>query len=254
MVKELESKDNKTIKFTKSLFVDKKFRDENSMFGVDAYRIIKDFDKNSIYYEYLIVSKSSKYFKELSKLNNVYSVSDTLFSTIAQSVNTDGVIGVYKKIKKTLEYKQNNNYVILDKIQNPNNLGSIIRTCLAFNINGLIISNDTVDLYNPVVLRTSMGASALIPFKYSSDLTKELELLKKEDIKICATAINEKATNLKDYKFNNSNAIIFGNEGNGISNNILKLCDNTIYIKIDNIDSLNVSNSAAIVLWKLNNK
>jgi TrmH family RNA methyltransferase len=245
----ITSNSNKTIQLVKKLYSDKKYRDETNMFVVETYRVIKQLLINEYKFNFLIIANNSKYLNDFKNKENVYVVNEHIFDSISNVVNTDGIIGVFNKIKNNFVFQQNKKYIILDKIQNPNNLGSIIRNCVAFNIDGIIVTNDSVDIYNINVIRSSMGAVFFIPIKFSTSLIQIIKELKENQYKIYATAIENTATDLKHVKFEKNSAIIFGNEGNGINKNDLKLCDEIIYIPINNkIDSLNIASSVSIVL------
>jgi TrmH family RNA methyltransferase len=151
---------------------------------------------------------------------------------------------------------QNGKYVLLNKIQNPGNLGSIIRTAACFNIDGIIISNDSVDLYHPSIIRATMGSCFSLPIKIVTNLADTIEQMKKYGIMILGTALTSQTKELKQVSIaNRAFAVIFGNEGQGLSEVILKMCDEVISIPIDRkkIDSLNVSVSAGIILYHLCN-
>ena len=143
--------------------------------------------------------------------------------------------------------------LILDRIQDPGNLGTIIRSAVAFNIDTIICSFDTVDVYNPKVVRASQGMMFHIPILFKNT-EKTIQELKKQDYKIIGT----KVTNGHDVRTSSIYshfALVIGNEGQGISKNIDDLCDEYLYIKMnENCESLNASVAASILLYEINNK
>jgi TrmH family RNA methyltransferase len=251
------SKDNKLIKSTKKLFNDKKYRDLTNLFVAESQRVISTLKTNNIKIRNLLVSSESKYLKFAHECENqgvnFIELSQNIFNSLSSLNTSDGLIGIFNKPKNNFGITKNGKYVILDRIQNPGNLGSIIRTAVAFGINGIIISNDSVDLYHPNIIRATMGSCFNVPITFTTSLVNTINQLHQEKFKIYATALLPTAKNLNDIIFNNeSTAIIFGNEGNGLKNNILKICDDIIHIPIDKkIDSLNVAVTAGIVLYKL---
>jgi TrmH family RNA methyltransferase len=143
------------------------------------------------------------------------------------------------------------NVLILDGVQDPGNLGTIIRSCVAFNINNLVLSNETVDLYNSKVIRSTQGMIFNINI-IRDDLEKVINNLKDNNYTIYGTNVIN-GIDVKDVKNNEKYAIILGNEGNGISNEINDLVDKNIYIKMnDKCESLNVAVSGSIILYELN--
>ena len=137
----------------------------------------------------------------------------------------------------------------MDNIQDPGNMGTIIRSAVAFNIDTIIVSNDSVDIYNPKVVRSSQGMifhmniikKDLIPF------IKEI----KNDYKIIGTKVTD-GNDIKTLEKNEKLCIIMGNEGNGVREEILALCDDFVYIPMnENCESLNVGVATSILLYEL---
>lgn len=252
----INSKENKLIKSAKKLFNDKKYRDATNLFICETYKVIEQLITNKIQYRNILISTTSKYLNKYKNQENVIIISNQIYEYLSDLKNADGLIAIFNKPKFDYEIKENGNYLILDKIQNPINLASITRTAICFNIDGIIITNTSVDIFNPTLIRTSMGSIFSLPIKHMWDLKEMINIFKSKKYKIFATEINEKAIKLNDVKFNTTNnVIIFGNEGNGLEKNDIKLCDETIYIPINKkIDSLNIGVSVGIILWELINK
>ena len=143
--------------------------------------------------------------------------------------------------------------LILDKIQDPGNLGTIIRSAVAFNIDTIICSQDTVDVYNPKVIRASQGMMFHIPILVQ-DPEQTIKELHQKDYKVIGT----KVTNGEDVRkaaIYSHFALVIGNEGQGISDKIENLCDQFLYIKMNgNCESLNASVAASILLYEISNK
>ena len=149
------------------------------------------------------------------------------------------------------EYEIKGNVCLLDKIQDPGNLGTIIRSAVAFKIDTIILSQDTVDLYNDKVIRASEGMIFHLNI-IRGDLKEYINLLKKDNYTIYGTDCLL-GTNIKDISFKGLNAIIIGNEGKGIDENIKKLCDEHIHIPIV-CESLNAGVAASIIFYEIANK
>lgn len=251
MNQEILSPQNKLIKLIKKLGNDKKYRDTTNLFIGETYRVVKQLIQSNVKYQNIVISKDSKY---IDSFKNVSIVPPSIFKQLSSLSNSDGVLGVFIKPKTIFNIEQNRKYVILNKLQNPNNLGSIIRTCVAFDIDGIFITNDSVDLFHPTIVRSSMGTLFNIPIKFSTSLIDVVNVLKQNKYHCYATTLDKDAKNINEINFHSSSAVMFGNEGNGLSEKEIKLCDEQIYIKISShVDSLNVASAVAIITHKWNN-
>jgi|GEM_PF-530718 len=138
-------------------------------------------------------------------------------------------------------------YLILDDLQDPGNIGTLIRTALAFSIDQVILSNNCVDLYNDKLLRSMQGANFHINCIYD-DLKTVISTLKKNNVKIIGSAL-ENGQDIKQIKISEKMAFIVGNEGNGMNKDILQECDYVGYIPINTIESLNVAIAGSIMMY-----
>lgn len=237
----IESINNDGIKEIRKLN-DKKYRDESNLFLVEGDHLVKEAYK-------------AGYLKKLILTEDIYDfdvekilVTDKVIKSISELNNTK-VIGVCSKLSTNLDLSKN--VVILDGVQDPGNLGTIIRSCVAFNINNLVLSNETVDLYNSKVIRSTQGMIFNINI-IRDDLKNTIKLLKENNYVIYGTNVVN-GIDVKDVEKDKKYAIILGNEGNGISNEINALVDKNIYIKMnDKCESLNVAVSGSIILYELN--
>ena len=236
----IESINNEQIKEIRKL-KDKKYRDESNMFLVEGDHLVKEAYKAG-YLKKLIVTDDIYDF-DVEKLL----VTDKVINSISDLNNTK-VIGVCSKISSNLDL--NKNILILDGVQDPGNLGTIIRSCVAFNIDNLVLSNECVDLYNSKVIRSTQGMIFNINI-IRDDLKNTIKLLKDNNYTIYGTNVNN-GIDVKDVKNTEKYAIILGNEGNGISDDVNALVDKNIYIKMnENCESLNVAVSGSIILYEL---
>lgn len=237
----ITSTDNKKIKDINKLKL-KKYRDIENKFIVETPNLIKEAYLNKCLLEVYVLEGTTLPF-ELDV--ETYEVTENVMNKI-KSINTSNILGVCKK--KESDIYQGTKYLILDGIQDPGNLGTILRSSLAFGVNTLIISEDSCDLYNDKVVRASEGAI----FKLNiirDDLKTAINTLKEKSIPIYGTDVNDGKDITEINK--NSFAIIMGNEGNGIKPEIKELVSQNIYIKTRNVESLNVAISASIILYEL---
>lgn len=146
-----------------------------------------------------------------------------------------------------------NKILLLDNVQDPGNLGTIIRSAVAFNVDSIVLSPDCVDVYNPKVLRSTQGMIFHIPI-IVRDLFETIDTIKKEEIPVYGTRVEfgEDVSSLKE-KDKVKYALVMGNEGNGVKRELLEKCDKNLFIDIsEKVESLNVSVAASILMYELN--
>ena len=239
----IESVNNEQIKEIRKLN-DKKYRDETNLFLVEGDHLVKEAYKTGNLVKLILTDDIYDF--DVEKLI----VTDKVLKSISELNNTS-VIGVCKKTSTVLDLTKN--VVILDGVQDPGNLGTIIRSCTAFNINNLVLSKDTVDLYNSKVIRSTQGMIFNINI-IRDDISNTIKLLKDNGYIIYGTNVTN-GIDIKDVKNDEKYAIIMGNEGNGISPEVSSLVDKNIYIKMnEKCESLNVAVSASIILYELENR
>lgn len=238
----ITSPDNKKIKELVKL-KQKKYRDSTGRFIVETEHLIKEAFLEGRLLEVYVLENNELSFKVDVP---VYYVSVSVINKL-KNISTSKFIGVVSK-KESKEYR-GKKYLLLDRVSDPGNLGTIMRSAVAFNIDTLIVSLDSCDIYNDKVIRASEGAI----FKLNiirCDLLQAINTLKKLDIAIYGTDVKN-GVDVREIPKDNF-AIIMGNEGAGISSDVKKLVENNIYIKTSNVESLNVAIAASIILYELN--
>lgn len=187
---------------------------------------------------------------EAYKFDNVTYVSDNVMKKLSNLHSPSEYMAICHLTESMFD--MDSNCIILDGVQDPGNVGTILRSALAFNIKNIIVSEDTANIYQHKVIQSSQGAIFSLNIK-GTDLVEEIKKLKNEQYEIIGTALkNASILSKKDHypKY----ALVLGNEGQGIRKDIIKLCDELKYIEIDNIDSLNVAISAGIMMYQLQDK
>ena len=237
----ITSPDNKKIKEVNKL-KQKKYRDSENKFIVETLNLIKEAYLEDVLLELYVLEG---YNLPLDIKVDTYTVTEEVMNKI-KSINTSNILGICKK-KESNTYI-GKKYLLLDNVSDPGNLGTILRSSLAFGVDTVILSPDCCDLYNDKVIRASEGAI----FKINvivEDLKVAINNLNKMDIKVYGTdVINGTEVSLLDK---NSYAVIMGNEGNGMSSEIKKLVKDNIYIKTKEVESLNVAVATSIILYEL---
>ena len=184
----------------------------------------------------------------------VYEVTESIYQKIAFRGSTEGIIGIYHENKSdvnSIQLSVNPKVLIIESIEKPGNLGAILRSCEAFSIDLLMICDEKVDVYNPNVIRSSVGCVFSVPI-ISCSKEDGYDFCKKHNLQIFTTFINETAKDIWKVELNNC-ALVFGTEHSGISPFWLeKTVKNVLIPMSGTIDSLNVSNAIAISLYEMN--
>lgn len=236
------SLDNAKIKDIKKLN-QKKYRDKTNLFLVEGEHIVLEAYKTGHLKD--LILESDMVFP--LDVNTLY-VTNNVLSYISSLDSPYPIMGICEKIKEKETLKDK--ILILDGIQDPGNLGTIIRSAAAFHIDTIILSNDTVDLYNSKVIRSTQGLIFHMNI-IRKDLKEVLPLLKKEQYHIYGTRVTH-GTSLKGVAKEKKFAIIMGNEGNGMQEELENFCDDFLYIDMSPMcESLNVGVATSIILYEL---
>ncbi|MBQ9023699.1 MAG: RNA methyltransferase [Bacilli bacterium] len=237
----IESIDNKKIKLIKKLH-QKKYRDETKTFIVEGIHLV-----NEAYHSGNLLEVIALYNEEVDiNVPTIY-VTKQVMKYLSELETPYNIIGICKYNE---EKEIGNKVLMLDNIQDPGNLGTIIRSSLAFDVDTIILSKTSVDLYNSKVLRGCQGMNFYINI-IRDDLKDNIIKLKDKGYKIFTTDVND-GKELKNIKTSNKYVIIMGNEGNGVSKEISDLSDERIYIDMnENCESLNVAVATSIILYQL---
>lgn len=236
------STQNEKIKELKKLSI-KKYRDKTGLFLVEGKHLVLEAYKTGYLKELLL--EQDELFPLAVPTNYL---SNNVIHYISDVESPSTVFGVCEKPKEDTNY--GNQILILDGIQDPGNLGTIIRSAVAFHVDTIIVSSSTVDIYNPKVVRSSQGMIFHIPIVVK-DLYDIIPELQKEHYKIFGTKVTY-GKNLKTVEKCEKFAIIMGNEGQGVEEALLDLCDEYLYIKMDDrCESLNVGVATSIILYEL---
>ena len=237
---ELTSLNNDKVKYWQKL-KEKKYRDAEKLFLVEDDHLVKEALKKGIVKEIITINKDGNFDVE------TYYVNDKIMKVLSTQVTGAKIIAVCHMLE---EKEVNGNILLLDKLQDPGNLGTIIRSAVAFNFDTLILSEDSVDLYNPKVIRASEGMIFHINI-IRTNLINFLSNLDKEYVKITTDVINGK--NIKEVSASKY-AIVIGNEGKGVSEAVKNICDEKVYINMNSsCESLNAAVCASILMYEVNN-
>lgn len=250
---------NERIKFVKRLHR-RQFRDQHGLFIAEGIRLVEDMTQTNnireVYYiNKLLETNRGKRLVSAVKEQGIasYSCSDHVFSEICATENTQGVLAVVKQplpITDWLHSITQGIVLVIDRIQDPGNLGSILRTALATAIDGIWLVKGTVDLFNPKVVRASMGAVCQVPYTvmsfeecitYAQDLGLELII-----------SDTKGAVEYYNCDFSKPIALVIGNEANGVSHYFTDRATQRVYIPQSGcVESLNAAVAAAVLLYEV---
>lgn len=234
----IDSLDNKKIKEIASLKI-KKYRDQYGLFLVEGKHLVDEAKKSGLLEEVILLDDEYDFDKKLI-------VSEKVMKKLSFQDSLPSIMGVCKiKDSKLIGSK----YLLLDGIQDPGNLGTIIRSSLAFGVDTIVLSKDSVDLYNDKVIRSTQGMIFHINI-IRCDLEEVINKIK-GDIKIIGTSLGD-STPLRSIDKLERYALIVGNEGNGVKKEILDLCDDIVRIEMNkDVESLNVGVATSIILYEM---
>ena len=252
----ITSKDNEIIKNIRKL-KEKKYRDLNNEYIVEGIKMIREAINEKAVIKLIVLCEENanngaidkKLLYEIAKYECIY-VNKKIFSLISDVQNPQGILAVIEKnnSEENIDYKQDV-IVVLDGIQDPGNLGTILRTIDSAGLNQVIVSKETADSYNPKVVRSTMGAIFRVNIIESDNLLDTLKNMKKHKYKIMATSL-ETENSIYDVDYNKK-VIVIGNEANGVSQEILDYADEKIKIPmLGKTESLNASVATAIILYE----
>jgi TrmH family RNA methyltransferase len=220
----------------------KKERDQEGLYVVEGEHLVYEALKENVVSE-LIIS-NNKY--DLFTFDNKVYVTDDIMKKICDTVTPQGIIALCKQ-KQLKELKRYDRILLLDNIQDPGNLGTIIRSCVAFNFDGIVMGLNTVDVYNPKVVRSTQGAIFKVDL-IKANLVDYIDYLKSMGVSIFGTSLD--GTVLSNIKSQEKMAFIMGNEGNGVSIDLLSITDQNVLIEIsEKSESLNVAVASSIIMY-----
>ena len=244
----ITSNQNEQVKYWASLN-EKKNRDKYKEYIIEGEHLILEAYKNG----YL---KTVLYKDKLNiKLDNieVIEVSDNVIKKISNTVTPQGIIGIVRYFDDE-SIDLNKRVVALDDVQDPGNAGTIVRNSLAFGYNLVFFSNNSVDIYNPKFIRATQGYFYFLKI-IRGDIKEFILKLKENNYDIISTYLDNSSINITNIETKEKHCVIMGNEGKGVSKEIISLSNIKTIIPMSNIvDSLNVSVASGIVMYKINEK
>ena len=252
----ISSKDNELIKHIKKL-KDKKYRDENNEYIIEGVKLIEEaVQEKSKIKKVIICDDTTRTYEiptnvmlEIAKYECIY-VTDKIFSSITQVINPQGILAIIEKSTENQQIDYSEDIIVaLDNVQDPGNLGTILRTVDSIGLKQIIVTKDTVDAFNSKVVRSTMGAIFRIKIIETTDLVQSIKEMRKHHFKLMVTSL-QTDNSIYDIEFNKK-IIVIGNESNGVSKEIQDMADEKAKIPmLGKTESLNASVAAGIVMYE----
>ena len=247
----IESLQNEKIKNLNRLITDNRFRKKSGVFVVEG----KQENERALQFgfENIEFYICENIFGINHPEGKIHFVSSQVYEKLAYRGSSEGIIGIYKTKEFNLNEfspEENASVIVVESVEKPGNLGAILRSCEAFGIDALIVTDTKVDFYNPNVLRSSVGCFfGMNVFSASNEET--LAFLQKNNFKIYTTFMDESAEDLYQKNFSEKSALFFGTEHSGLSDFWLNKGENILIPMAGTIDSLNLSNAVAITCYEI---
>jgi len=240
--------ENKIIKEVNSLKA-KKERDKTGLFILEGKRLVDEIP-NSWEIKYLLKAES---YSEDINFENVYTVKDSLFEKISETVNPQGILAVchIKEFDVTnVDYSNSPFFVVLENVTDPGNMGTLIRTADAAGADGIFLSKGCVDIYNPKVIRATMGSIFHLPIYRNLNLMDLMEDFKNNNVKTLAAHLKGTSTPYK-VDMTTACAVIIGNEANGLSDEISEMASDLVKIPMPGkAESMNAGIAGGILIYE----
>ena len=251
-MKEITSIQNTTIKETKKL-IKNKYRQQTGCYMIEGEHLVEEavthgqhLNKLFMTPQFIATHDVSKW---LEQSDEVFEVSEAVIKAISTLPTPQGIVAVLKQTHSTLSFPLENPLLLLDNVQDPGNVGTMIRTADAAGFSGVVLGKGCADFYSNKVQRALQGSHFHLPV-VQEDLASVIPKLQDQGIDVYATALDKQAKSYKDLSPMGPFAIVMGNEGQGVSSEVIEMSNQTLYIPMPGqAESLNVAVAAGILMF-----
>lgn len=260
MAIEITSKDNQAVKAAAKLMASARERRQTGRFIAEGIRLCTEVLENHCKIVELFYTDDAydRYTETVERLERAagksYQITDEIAAKIADTVTPQGVFVVAEMIVNTIDIdtiKTDGQFVLLENLQDPGNVGAIFRTAEALGLNGAFLTADSCDPYNPKAIRASMGAVFRLPFLIVDDVVSAMKECKAKNMRPIASVPDE-ASKITAIRFFKGAIMCIGNEGNGLSEQLKSVCGEKVTIPMNGrAESLNAATAAAILMWEM---
>lgn len=239
---------------------DKKSRDRQGLFITEGIKLLRELlDENIKIRELFFTGRAKeKYQSEIlcavSCGTCAFEVTDEVYSKMSSEKNPEGILAAAEKFSvfdSVCDMPQEKGFVVLDAVQNPSNVGTVIRTASALGVSNIVLGAGCADIFGSKTVRAAMGALFKVNICVADDLSEQIKMLKENGVRVFGAALCPDSKAITEISFLPSDAIVLGNEGNGISQEILSLCTQKVIIPMHlGTESLNAASAATIFIWE----
>ncbi len=265
MTEIIRSKENKQIKRFGKLSSSKSYRKAEGAFVIESVKLIKEAFFSGVAFEGIILTENC--YERLQSDGEMMAVlravpymfvDSALENKLSYTKTPQGIYAICKMLDKTLSPSKiisKGEYCFLYDLQDPGNVGTILRAAEAFGADGVLFSENCCDLYNPKTLRSAMGAAFRIPVLQLNDSAEFLQRARERGCNTIASVVDQDACDIRRTPLSESNILLIGNEGNGIPRDVQALCARlaTIHMR-GKAESLNAATAAGVLLWELTSR
>ena len=248
----ISSLSNQHIKDINRLQTKSSARKKEKLFVAEGIKLYREIPKQDIVNTYV----SESFLKENKDTvkGSYIIVKDNIFKDISDTVTPQGVICIVRQkeynLKTILNKSKKQTFILLESLQDPGNLGTIMRTAEGAGVDAVIMNKQTVDLFNPKVIRSTMGSVFRVPFFYTDDLEQTVLDLKARGIRVFAAHLAGK-NNYEQEDYTGNTAFLIGNEGNGLTEKLSNMADTWVKIPMEGkVESLNAAIAASILMFE----
>ncbi|MGN1422723.1 MAG: TrmH family RNA methyltransferase [Oscillospiraceae bacterium] len=251
----VSSRKNDAVRRFRELSRDRKIRAESGLFAAEGDHLCGELSRSEHEVTlFLYTERAAEKYPQtanalLKKAHDSVVITEELAEYISDTRSPQGLFAVGKLPAAAALPDNAGRIVVLDGVQDPGNVGTVIRTAEALGIGGALLLNGCADIWSPKTMRASMGSVFRLPCVVS-DGAAEIERLISRGFSVYGAKLDESALRLGEFKFPEKSAVVIGSEGSGISPEISDSCTHSLYIPISGAESLNAAAAAAIILWE----
>lgn len=251
-MKEILSTKNQMIKEFKKLHK-KKYREANQQYIIEGFHLIEEAVKAEAQVEWILINQRGetewKEWLEQQPQDTLIYVTDDVLAALSELPTPQGMLAIIKMPSNEKNLNFSGKWLLLDNVQDPGNVGTMIRTADAAGLSGVVLGEGSADIYNTKVLRAMQGSNYHLPI-IRQQLSEIIPQFKQAQIPVFGTELNQDAVSYFEIKRISEYALIMGNEGQGVSKEILQQTDQNIYIPIKgDAESLNVAIAAGVLMF-----
>ena len=256
----VSSRQNRIVSLAAGLS-DKKNRDREGLFLIDGVKLLREASASRLRVEFVMCTERAldKFELTISSADApVYVLADHAFERVTDERAPEGVVAAVRCSDEVRRPFSDGDdafcgvRLVLDGIQNPDNLGAILRSALAFGQRNVIIGAGSADIYGRRVMRSSMGAALKVGALYAADTAAACRAVSARGGRVIAATVDSGARPINEFEFADGDAVVIGSEGRGVSDAVADAADASVFIPMEpEMESLNASCAAAVILWEI---